>query len=65
MRLEGHLRQLDMWKDGKTPTVKDYDPDKDVVLHILKELAEMNGKLGGVAQAVEEIRKNMGGSGPG
>lgn len=63
MQLEGHLKKLDMWKAGKTMDGTeggDYDPDKDVTLHILKELAEINGKLGGVAKTVEEIRQNIG-----
>ena len=61
MRLEGHLKQLDLWKDGRTPTDgKDYDADKDVMLHILKELTDISGKLGGVAKDVDDIRKHMG-----
>lgn len=63
MQLEGHLKKLDMWKAGKTMQGTeggDYDADKDVMLHILKELTDINGKLGGVAKDLDEIRANQG-----
>jgi hypothetical protein len=61
MRLEGHLKQLDLWKDGRTPTDgKDYNPENDVMLHILKELTDINGKLSGMAEDLNNIRQNQG-----
>ena len=51
MRLEGHLKQLELWKDGRTPTDgKDYDPEKDVMLHILNELVNIRDMVDAIRQ---------------
>lgn len=61
MQLEGHLKQLEMWKAGRTPYEgKDYDAAQDVMLHILKEFTDINGKLGGMAKDLDNLRQNQG-----